>query len=239
MVAVQDPDTAGIGGESTNARRIRIDLHIHTCYSGDCLSRLEDLSATALDKRLNALAVTDHNAIDGALALQALAPFPVIVGEEIGTCEGEVIGLFLKELIPRGLTLAESVRRVRAQGGLVYVPHPFDRHRPSALGEARLLSILDQVDAIEVLNARAIEPADNEKARLFAQTHGIPGGAGSDGHTLLEIGQAYVEMEPFTDKDSFLRSLEGGQVCGSVSGPYVHLFSTWAKIAKRGGNWLG
>jgi len=231
VVTVHDP--------GTGPRRIRIDLHIHTCYSGDCLSSLEDIIAATGNAGLDALAITDHNAIDGALALQAMAPFPVIVGEEVGTCEGEVIGLFLQEFIPKGLTVAETMRHIREQGGLVYVPHPFDRYRPSALGEARLLSILDQVDAIEVLNARAIEPADNETARVFAQQHGIPCGAGSDGHTLFEIGQAYVEMEPFTDRDSFLHSLACGQVHGGVSGPYVHLFSTWAKIAKRGGTWLG
>jgi predicted metal-dependent phosphoesterase TrpH len=95
------------------------------------------------------------------------------------------------------------------------------------------MAILDQVDAIEVLNARVIRPGDNERARRFAQMHGLPGGAGSDAHSSVEIGQAYVEMEPFTDRDGFLRNLAGAQVGGGISSPHVHLSTTWAKIRKR------
>lgn len=221
---------------SSSIKHIKVDLHVHTCYSHDCLLSLDDLVAAAVRRGLGALAVLDHNEIEGALALREKAPFPVIVGEEVYTTEGEVAGLFLQERIPPALSLEQAVVRIKDQGGLLYIPHPFDRYRSSALGEPALLRILDQVDAIEVLNARALYHADNEKAMQFAESHGIPGGAGSDGHTTREIGQAYVEMEPFADKDDFLRSLSQAQVGGGISSPHVHLYTTWAKVRKRLGN---
>jgi predicted metal-dependent phosphoesterase TrpH len=230
------PDTQPARPGRSSIEHIRVDLHVHTCYSHDCLLSLEDLIAAAQRRGLAALAVLDHNEIEGALALKEMAPFPVVVGEEIYTSEGEVAGLFLQERVPPGLPLEEAVARVKAQGGLLYIPHPFDRHRSSALGEPSLLRILDQVDALEVLNARALYAADNEKAMRFAASHGIPGGAGSDGHTTGEIGQAYVEMEPFADRDDFLLSLSRSRIGGGISSPHVHLYTTWAKIRKRIGD---
>jgi predicted metal-dependent phosphoesterase TrpH len=230
------PDTQTARLSPSGSTRIKVDLHVHTCYSHDCLLSLQDLIAAAQRRGLGAVAVLDHNEIKGALALKEIAPFPVIVGEEVYTAEGEVAGLFLQERVPPGLPLEQAVARIKGQGGLLYIPHPFDRYRHSALGEPALLRILDQVDAIEVLNARALDSADNEKAMRWAELNGIPGGAGSDGHTPGEIGRAFVEMEPFADRDDFLRSLSRGLICGGVSGPLVHLYTTWAKIRKRVGD---
>ncbi|MBC7233199.1 MAG: PHP domain-containing protein [Chloroflexi bacterium] len=217
-----------------NSVRIKVDLHIHTCYSPDSLTSLEAVIAAALERGLGALAITDHNAIQGALALQRMAPFPVIIGEEILTSEGDIIGLFLQELIPPRLTPLQTIARIREQGGLVYIPHPFD-YRRSALPQPTLFAILDQVDAMEVLNARTLLPALNERAQRFAQERGLLCGAGSDAHTAAEIGQAYVEIPPFRDRDSFLHSLAEATVHGTPSLPHVHLFSTWAKIWKGKG----
>lgn len=211
---------------------IQVDLHIHTCYSGDTLTSLEQVMAAVQKRGLGAVAITDHNAIAGALEMQRLAPFPVIAGEEVLTNEGEIIGLFLHELIPPRLTPAETVARIHAQGGLVYVPHPFDSLRDSALHEPALMSILGQVDILEVLNARVIQSAHNERAQRLAQEHHLAGGAGSDAHTTFEIGQAYLEMKPFADKDEFLRNLASARVCGHLSSPAVHLFTRWAKLQK-------
>ena len=219
---------------SAAAKRVRVDLHIHTCHSVDCLMTLDEVVEAARARGLGALAITDHDEIDGALALSRSAPFPVIVGEEVDVGDGEIIGLFLREWIPPGLGPVETIARIRAQGGLVYIPHPFDSHR-YPLPERDLLSLLHEVDAIEVLNARVTVPAFNERAGRFAQEHGLPGGAGSDAHSPGEIGRAYVEMDPFVDRDSFLTSLAGGAIGGRASEPYVHLFSTWAKIRKRVG----
>jgi predicted metal-dependent phosphoesterase TrpH len=217
-----------------NSGRIKVDLHIHTCYSPDSLTSLEAVIAAAVERGLGALAITDHNAIQGALALQRMAPFPVIIGEEILTSEGDIIGLFLQELIPPRLTPLQTIARIREQGGLVYIPHPFD-YRRSALPEPTLLAILDQADAIEVLNARTLLPVLNERAQRFAQERGLLCGAGSDAHTAAEISQAYVEIPPFRDRDSFLHSLAEATVHGTLSLPHVHLFSTWAKIWKGKG----
>jgi hypothetical protein len=193
---------------------------------------LEEVIEAALSRGLGALAITDHDAIEGALALSRIAPFPVIVGEEIDTGEGEIAGLFLTEFVPPRLGASQTIARIRGQGGLVYVPHPFDSHRwpPS---ESLLLALLPEIDLIEVLNARVIAPAFNDKAARFAQDHQLAAGAGSDAHTPGEIGRAYLEIEPFDDRDSFLANLGRAHIGGSVSGRHVHLFSTWAKLQKR------
>jgi predicted metal-dependent phosphoesterase TrpH len=211
---------------------MKIDLHVHTTYSGDCLTSFEAIIEVCRRRGLS-VAITDHNRIEGALAFREVAPFPVIVGEEVQTLEGEIIGLFLEEGIPRDLTPEETVARIKEQGGLVYIPHPMDRVRRSVLRREALERITDQVDTIEVFNARVTFPADNEAARRFAQEHGLPQGAGSDAHTPWEIGQAYVEMEPFNDPQEFLRHLAQGRVVGRLSNPLVHLATTWAKLYRR------
>jgi predicted metal-dependent phosphoesterase TrpH len=211
---------------------MKIDLHVHTTYSGDCLTSFEAIIEVCRRRGLS-VAITDHNRIEGALAFREVAPFPVIVGEEVQTLEGEIIGLFLEEGIPRDLSPEETIARIKEQGGLVYIPHPMDRVRRSVLRREALERITDQVDAIEVFNARVTFPADNEAARRFAQEHGLPQGAGSDAHTPWEIGRAYVEMEPFNDPQEFLRHLAQGRVVGRLSNPLVHLVTTWAKLYKR------
>jgi len=222
-------------GDCASNERIQVDLHVHTRYSTDALSTPQEVISAVQHRGLGAIAVTDHNAIAGAFELQRMAPFRVIVGEEILTSEGEIIGLFLKEHIPEGLTPATTASRIREQGGLVYIPHPFDLYRDSRLNETALMAILGQVDVLEVLNARVTLPAHNERAGEFASEHGLLRGAGSDAHTPFEIGQAYVEMPAFADKASFVQALATCHVGGGLSLPHVHLFSTWAKLQKRGG----
>jgi len=226
-------DTTAVRPAPSGPQRIKVDPHVHTFYSPDSLMSLENVITMTVRRGLGALAITDHNSIEGALVLRGMAPFQIIVGEEIDTSEGEITGLFLEELIPPGCTAAETVARIKDQGGLVYVPHPFDLQRRHRLCESALRAILDDVDILEVLNARVLWPAHNARARRFAQTHGLLMSAGSDAHTPLEIGRAFVEMEPFTDAESFLHSLASARVRGALSGPHVHLYSTWAKAVKH------
>jgi predicted metal-dependent phosphoesterase TrpH len=209
---------------------IRADLHIHTIYSGDSKSRLEQIIARCNDVGINCIAVTDHNTIAGAVKVQQMAPFKVIVGEEIHTASGEVIGYFMTQEIPGRLPVAETVRRIKEQGGLVAVPHPFDRLRGSAIQRPALESILPDVDIIEVLNARSFLKHYNAMAERFAQKHGLVASAGSDAHTLGEIGRTYVEMPDFDSRDDFLKALAQGKIMGQVSPRIVHLKSTWAKL---------
>ncbi len=198
---------------------IDVDLHMHTDHSGDCATPVEVLLATAREQGLGAIAVTDHNEISGALEASERAqesdahpPVKVIVGEEVKTAsQGEVIGLFLQEKIPRGLSIEETVAEIRRQGGLVYVPHPFDRMHAVPDYE-HLLPILDDVDAIEVFNPRVAIGAFNEEAARFAAKYRITAGAGSDSHVPQGLGSVRVRMRDFDGPREFLASLAGAEI---------------------------
>jgi hypothetical protein len=197
---------------------------------------LEPIVDHCIDIGINCLAISDHNTIAGALKLHEMAPFKVIVAEEIKTSVGELMGLFLAEEIPKGLAPEETIARIRSQGGLVGIPHPFGRYLHLSFRRERrnLLSpeILPQVDIIEVFNSRNLSPNSSTKARTLAQKYGLAASAGSDAHTLAEIGKAYVEMPEFRGPDDFLESLSQGTIFGRNSSPLVHLASTWAKLRK-------
>jgi predicted metal-dependent phosphoesterase TrpH len=202
---------------------IDVDLHMHTDHSGDCATPVEVLLARAREQGLGAIAVTDHNEISGALEArrQAAAPDParpsaapvkVIVAEEVKTAEqGEVIGLFIEEKIPRGLSLQETVAEIKRQGGLVYVPHPFDRMH-SVPDYEHLLKILDDVDAIEVFNPRVAIGAFNEEAARFAAKYRIVAGAGSDSHVAQGLGSVRIRMRDFDGPQEFLQSLRDADI---------------------------
>ncbi len=214
---------------------LRAELHCHTYYSKDCLMRPERMIETCLERGINVLAVTDHNKFDGALELQALAPFTVIPGEEIKTSEGEIIGYFLSEYIPRGLCPEETAERIREQGGVINVPHPFDTLRGSPLSPGALdkLVSLGLVDMVEGLNARITRRSDNDAALRYAGAHGLPVTAGSDAHSYAEIGTAWMELRPFDSPQDFVQAVREGRLCGDLSPWPVHFVSTWAKVVKR------
>jgi glycosyltransferase involved in cell wall biosynthesis len=197
------------------ARRtlIDVDLHMHTDHSPDCATPVEVLLATAKEQGLGAIAITDHNEISGAIEALAKADgIKVIVAEEIKTAtQGEVIGLFLKERIPRGLGLAETVAEIRRQGGLVYVPHPFDRMHVVP-GYEHLLAILDEIDAIEIFNPRVAIGSFNEEAVRFAGKYRLTAGAGSDSHVAAGLGSVRVRMRDFDGPQEFLESLRDAEI---------------------------
>ncbi|HMJ36184.1 MAG TPA: PHP domain-containing protein [Baekduia sp.] len=194
---------------------IDVDLHMHTDHSGDCATPVEHLLATAREQGLGAIAVTDHNEVSGAFeAAQKAAEFGVkiIIGEEVKSAtQGEVIGLFLQEKIPRGLTLEETVAEIKRQGGLVYVPHPFDRMHAVPDYE-HLLKILDDVDAIEVYNPRVAIGSFNEEAERFAAKYQIVRGAGSDSHVAAGLGSVRIRMHDFDGPQEFLESLRHAEI---------------------------
>jgi glycosyltransferase involved in cell wall biosynthesis len=194
---------------------IDVDLHMHTDHSSDCATPVEVLLATAREQGLGAIAVTDHNVVSGALEARekaAAAGVKVIVAEEIKTAsQGEVIGLFIEEKIPRGLSLAETVAEIKRQGGLVYVPHPFDRMH-SVPDYEHLLTIIDDVDAIEVFNPRVAIGAFNEEAARFAAKYRIVAGAGSDSHVAQGLGSVRIRMRDFDGPQEFLQSLRDAEI---------------------------
>jgi hypothetical protein len=191
---------------------IDVDLHMHTDHSYDCATPVEVLLAEARSRGLGAIAVTDHNEISGAREAFAKADgIKVIVGEEVKTAEqGEVIGLFISEKIPRGMTLAQTIAEIKRQGGIVYVPHPFDRLH-SVPDYAHLLEVLDDVDAIEVFNPRVAIAEFNEALR-FAAKYRIPAGAGSDAHVPQGLGSVRIRMRDFDGPEEFLESLRDADI---------------------------
>ncbi len=218
--------------------RIRVDMHCHTRLSKDSLNDPRKLVITAAEHGMGALCVTDHNGLANALALSRMSDLPiqVIPSEEVKSSEGEIIGYFLSELVPKGLSPEETVRRIKGQGGLVCVPHPFDTMRTASRLTTTALDRLVQaglIDILEVFNARAVNAADNARALAYAQEHGLAMSGGSDAHTLIEVGRAYAEIPPFNTPQEFLAGLRAGRVHGVLSSRLILLGSTFAKVAKR------
>jgi hypothetical protein len=213
----QDPP-----GDSPVRRRIarrkliEVDLHMHTDHSPDCATPVEVLLETARDRGLGAIAITDHNEISGALAARDVAAeaddIKVIVAEEVKTAEqGEVIGLFLEERIPRGMTMAETIAEIRRQGGLVYVPHPFDRLH-SVPDYEHLLDMVEEIDILEVFNPRVAFSAFNEEAERFARKYRIVPGAGSDSHVAQGLGSVRVRIHDFEGPEEFLEAMRDADI---------------------------
>jgi glycosyltransferase involved in cell wall biosynthesis len=217
-VAARRRDTRGnpeIAKRLRSRARIDVDLHMHTDHSGDCATPVEVLLETARRQGLGAIAVTDHNEVSGAFeAREKAARFgvKVIVGEEVKTAnQGEVIGLFLEEKIPRGLTLSETVAEIKRQGGVVYVPHPFDRLHAVPDYE-HLLGILDDVDVLEIYNPRVAIGSFNEEAERFAAKYRILAAAGSDAHVAQGLGSVRVRMPDFDGPEEFLEGLREAEI---------------------------
>jgi predicted metal-dependent phosphoesterase TrpH len=208
-------------------------MHLHTNRSFDCLNDPITLLEIAAARGIGRLCVTDHNQIATALDLKQRFSDQIIVGEEVKTAEGvDVIGLFIHTLIPKGTPARETCDLIHEQGGLVYVPHPFARGKG---GGGRILEVIaDQVDAVEGFNARLHDAALNEQAVSWARARNLPLGAGSDAHTLPEVGRAYVEVPAFRDDaESFRNALVDGTITGQMSSRFVHIASTYAKVHKR------
>jgi predicted metal-dependent phosphoesterase TrpH/glycosyltransferase involved in cell wall biosynthesis len=200
-------------GKLAGRRMIDVDLHMHTDHSFDCATPVEVLLAQASARGLGAIAITDHNEVSGAHEARAKADgVRVIVGEEVKTADqGEVIGLFIEDKIPRGMSLQETIAEIKRQGGLVYVPHPFDRLH-SVPDYEHLLNVLDSVDAIEVFNPRVAISEFNDEAVRFAAKYRIPAGAGSDAHVPQGLGSVRIRMREFDGPDEFLESLRDADI---------------------------
>jgi predicted metal-dependent phosphoesterase TrpH len=222
-----------IGGYGSMNELWSVDLHSHTLWSKDCLTSFETIIRLCERRDIQRIAITDHNTADGALKMAAIAPELVIPGEEIMTPQGEILAYFVQESVPAGLSPEQTIRRLRDQGAVISVSHPFDRLRKGAWQEADLLRIVDQVDAIEVFNARCLFKEDNVRAINFARQHGLCGTVGSDAHTPLEYGRAALQVPPFNNAAEFRNGLRQAQVVERLSPWYVHVGSKAAKWSKK------
>ena len=213
------------------ARRAFIDLHCHTSASFDCLSDPRKVVRAAAARGLTHMVITDHDRIDGALRARDAAPdgITVIVGEEIRTTEGDLIAAFIESPVAAGSSASDTVKAVRAQGGLVGIPHPFDRFRGSMLRDARMASLASEVDWVEAHNARIVGNG-NDRAATFAREHGLPGVAVSDAHTIVEVGVAYTALrgDPSTPAGLLAALAEPELVAGRAS----YAVRLWTPLAK-------
>lgn len=211
----------------------KVELHSHTAYSRDCLTTLDSVIRTCERLKIDKIAITDHNTAEGALALAKLAPDLIIVGEEIMTTKGEILAFFMRETIPPGLTPDETIKRLRDQGAVISVSHPYDRLRKGAWDERDLLDIVDKVDAIEIFNARCLFSEDNAKALAFAQKYYKIGTVGSDAHIPYELGHATLTMQPFEGAGDFYESLKHAVPVTKLSPFWVHGMSSYAKWMRK------
>ena len=196
---------------------MRVDLHLHSHFSHDGQSSLDELIQRCADCGLDRIALTDHNTVEGALALAKMAPLLAIIGEEAKTREGEVIGLFITGRIPPYLPPEEAMDMIHGMGGLTYLPHPLDRNRAHFRGE-RLVELADRIDIIETYNAWC-EPASNQAAARFAADLGKVSATGSDAHSARELGRSWMEMEEYSGPQDFLEKLrQARHVVTSSSG---------------------
>lgn len=216
---------------------MKIDLHTHTMYSGDSVLRLEDSIKAALKKGLDGIAVTDHDTVKGwkdALDAARRLGAGVILGEEVKTDRGEVLGLFLNEGI-RSREMHGVIDEIRSQGGLFIVPHPFDTVTRKTLGSDH--EEMKKADGIEVFNARVFSNSINRRAREFAESHGLAMTAGSDAHTRLEVGNAYTSARA-TDLEDFRRAIlkKKTEVFGKKTPYFYHIFSVLARVRGKFGS---
>ncbi len=225
-------------------KKIRIDLHCHTEASWDCITPIEQIPAQCQKRGIHVQAITDHNEIWGAKKLKELVDnspeynLKVIIGEEITTSEGEIIGLFLQDKIEKGLTPEETVRQIKAQNGLVLLPHGFDPLKRYRLQPDARARIADQLDIIEAFNARVSRPRYNEAAAIWAGENKRPISAGSDAHRLVDIGDAWVEVSaaPIQYPADLLRLLINSNPTGTWTHPVLAFFrKKWGQLKRKVG----
>ena len=213
---------------------VRAEFHCHSVYSPDSLVRVEDLLAACQQKQIDKLAITDHNRLEGALRAHALDPQRVIIGEEIQTTEGEILGYFMREEIPAGLEPLEVIERLKDQGAFISVAHPFDTNRDVTHWKSGTLeAMFPFLDAFETFNARCLRQAYNDQAQAFAHEHSLAEMAGSDAHSAFELGRATMLLTDFNNAMELRTALENAQWDVHLSSAAVHLYSVWAKIVKK------
>mgnify|MGYP005858556725 CR=1 FL=1 len=217
---------------------LKIEFHAHTKYSQDSLARPEDILKACVKKKIDRIAITDHNTIQGALHAYRLDPQRVIIGEEIQTDAGELLAFFVQEEVPPDLPYLEAIRRLRNQDAFISVSHPYDVYRRGHWDPDVLEEIAPLVDAIEVFNARCLMESFNHQAQYFAVQRKLAGTVGSDAHTLFELGRAMMVLEDFHSAETLRQVIKHGIFNVRLSPGWVHLFSRYAKWMKNSNRFL-
>ncbi len=213
---------------------VRLDLHIHTEFSFDASISAEDIRTRCRELGLSGVAICDHNRCKAAGAwAEALADLKIIPGEEIRSRDGEIIGLFLQEEIPGGLTAEATMTRIKEQGGLVCIPHPFDYIKLHRLSSADLLRLRDSIDLIEGINGKPRFGGANDKAMRFAAEHSFLMSGGSDAHSAAHLGRVYTEMPDFDGPAGFLASLQEATLHGERYGTWSGQIGRWKARLRR------
>lgn len=214
--------------------KVKVDFHVHTVYSPDSVINFEDLRDGCRRGGIDAVAIMDHDVIEGAFEYAARseellsagewAP-RVLVGEEVRTTGGEICGLFLRDWVPDHMPPRETMEFIREQGGLVYIPHPFDLLKLKRLKASELVELSELIDIVEEFNGKPRFPPANVLARRFLERHPMAGAAGSDAHDPTRLGAAFVEVEDFTGPEDLMEKLSDGTVSGSMYSPFASAFT--------------
>jgi predicted metal-dependent phosphoesterase TrpH len=245
QLAEERRETTG-GGPKT--ARAFVDFHIHTRFSRDSILTEEKFIEKAIERGLTHVAITNHNNVEGAVAVRDKVAelgltdkLTVILGEEVSTADGEVVGVFLEKTIPRGLSANETADEIHRQGGLVSVPHPFDPFRGSHIKEGPLRNLAEsrKIDMLEVFNCRVSLQRHNEEAAEFAKRYEIPGIAASDSHSSFEVAMAFNAMPAFTDAAGLRASLLENEWHASRSSVFIHATTRWAVWKNLFDSWRG
>jgi predicted metal-dependent phosphoesterase TrpH len=232
----------------TPAKRAFADFHIHTRFSRDSILTEERFIEKALERGLTHVCVTNHNNVEGAMAVRDKVAemgvadrLTVILGEEVSTTDGEVVGIFLTKTIPRGLSANETADEIHRQGGLVSIPHPFDPFRASHIKEGPLRNLAEtgKIDCVEVFNCRVTAQRHNEEAAEFARRYEIPGIAASDSHSSFEVAMAFNALPPFETADELKAGLLENEWHASRSSVFIHLTTRWAVWKNMFDAWRG
>ena len=210
---------------SENIKKIKIEMHCHTNFSSDGFITPQSLTKRCQEKRIDCVCITDHDSMSGAVEFAKRVPVRIIVGEEVTTGEGDITGLFLTEQIPPGLGVEQTIKMIKTQGGIVYLPHPFDEFRKSAVKPKIVEKVKYDIDIIEVFNSRTLNTKYNNMALEFAQENNIAVAVGSDAHHTLEIGNSYMQVDDFNGPEEFVVCLRNAHAHKMVpSRPYrVHM----------------
>ena len=224
------------------------DFHIHTRFSRDSILTEERFIEVAIERGLTHVCVTNHNNVEGAIAVRDKVAqlgltdkLTVILGEEVSTADGEVVGIFLTKTIPRGLSANETADEIHRQGGLVSIPHPFDPFRGSHIkeGPLRNLAEVGKIDCIEVFNCRITFQRHNVEAAEFAHRYGIPGIAASDSHSSFEVAMAFNALPAFETADELKAGLPENEWHASRSSVFIHATTRWAVWKNTFDHWRG